>query len=59
MCDYSKISDEELKKRCFIEVDEEYIINSIKISEQQLREGRYRVIVSASGVDEKSRSEML
>lgn len=47
MRDYSKISDEELEKLCFVNADREYITNLIKDSKTQIKEGKYKVIVSA------------
>jgi len=53
MRDYSKISDEELTKRCFVSADKKYITNLIKDSKKQIKEGKYKVIVSVPSVDEK------
>ena len=36
MRDYSKISDEELTKRCFVSADKKYITNLIKDSKKFL-----------------------
>lgn len=53
MRDYSKISDEELEKLCFVNADRKYITNLIKDSKTQIKEGKYKVIVSTTGIDEK------
>ena len=52
MKDYSKISDEELKKSCFVNADKKYITNVIKESKKQIQEGKYKVIVSVDDIDE-------
>ena len=54
MRDYSNISDEELKKLCLVDADKEYITNVIKESKNQIKEGKYKVIVSVADADEKS-----
>lgn len=55
MRDYSKINDEELEKLCFVNADKEYITNVIKHSEQQVRDGNYKVIVSITDMDEEEK----
>ena len=48
--DYSKISNEELEKLCFVNADKEYITNVIREGRQQVKEGRY-IVVKKSGKD--------
>ncbi|MBQ2185028.1 MAG: hypothetical protein II399_10370 [Lachnospiraceae bacterium] len=52
MKDYSRISDEELEKMCFVNADKEYITNVISNSKRLVEEGKYKVIVSVQDVDE-------
>ena len=51
MRDYSKMTDEELEKKCFVNADKKYITSVIKNSKQQVREGKYKVIVSVTDMD--------
>lgn len=59
MRDYSNISDEELKKLCLVDADKEYITNVIKESKNQIKEGKYKVIVSVADADEKKKLAVL
>ena len=55
MRDYKKISDEELEKLCFMNADKDYITNVISKSKQQVREGKYKVVVSVTGIDKEKK----
>ena len=55
MRDYKKISDEELEKLCFVNADKDYITNVISKSKQQVREGKYKVVVSVTGIDKEKK----
>ena len=52
MKDYSRISDEELEKMCFVDADKKYITEVISNSNRLVEEGKYKVIVSATDMDE-------
>lgn len=52
MKDYSRISDEELEKMCFVNADKKYITEVISNSNRLVEEGKYKVIVSATDMDE-------
>lgn len=55
MRDYSKISDEELNRLCFVDADNQYISDVIESSNNQVKEGKYKVIVSVTNMDETER----
>ena len=59
MRDYEKISDAELEKLCFVDADKEYITKTIRKTKQQVKEGKYKVIVSVTGVDENEKIETI
>ena len=52
MKDYSRISDEELEKMCFVNADKKYITEVISNSNRLVEEGKFKVIVSATDMDE-------
>ena len=52
MFDSDKLSEEELEKKYFVNADKEYITEVIRLSEQQFREGKYKVIVSKEDIDQ-------
>lgn len=52
MLDYSKMTDEEFNRINFIDADSTYIDDVIRKSKDQIKSGKYKVIVSANGIDE-------
>ncbi|MCR5374555.1 MAG: hypothetical protein K6E39_04180 [Lachnospiraceae bacterium] len=51
MSDYSNISNEELKKKCFINADKNYITDVIKKSKQLVKEGKYKEIINVTDLN--------